>query len=80
MSLHMNDVVTSLSANAAHTKNGLTIPADVIVLSTGFKVQDFLFPLVVKNGEGETLLSRWKSTNAKAFRATMTSDFPNLFT
>lgn len=79
MTLRMNDRVTSFSAHAAHTRNGLTIPADVIVLSTGFRVQDFLFPIVVKNGEGETLLSRWKATNAKTFRGTVTSGFPNFF-
>lgn len=79
MSLHMNDVVTHLSANAAHTEKGLEIPADVIVLSTGFRVQDFLFPIVIKNGEGASLVERLKSNGAKMFRATVVSEFKNFF-
>lgn len=43
------------------------MPADVIVLSTGFKVTDYLHPLSVFNGEGESLVERLKKNGVKTY-------------
>lgn len=37
-----------------------------------------MFPLKIVNGKGVSLLDRFKQTNAKAFRATCVSEYPNL--
>lgn len=77
--LIVDDVVKSFDATGVVTTKGVKVEADVVVLCTGFKVQDFLFPLKIYNGKGETLLERFKATNARAMQATCISDFPNFF-
>lgn len=42
------------------SKDGLkTVPADVIVYATGFKVEEFFFPVVVTGMDGIALMDRW---------------------
>lgn len=54
------------------------IDVDAVVLSTGFKIQEFLMPIVVKGKQGKTLNDHWKDTRgAQAYRATFVTGFPN---
>jgi glycine/D-amino acid oxidase-like deaminating enzyme len=38
--LIQDDAVTSLKENSVMTEKGVTVQADVVILSTGFRVQD----------------------------------------
>lgn len=54
------------------------IKVESIVLSTGFKIQEFLSPINVKGRGGITLNEHWKNTRgAQAYKATFVSGFPN---
>lgn len=79
MTLMQNDAVSTFTPTSVKTINGKELEADVVILSTGFKVQDFLFPIVVTNGEGESLLSRLKGNGVRTFQSTCVSGFPNFF-
>ena len=65
------------------TENGLRTESrdldfDAVVLSTGFKVQEFLTPIEVVGSSGKTLNDHWKDTRgAQAYRATFVHGFPN---
>lgn len=52
---------------------------DAVVLSTGFKIQEFLSPITVVGRDGQTTLNdHWRSTRgAQAYKATFVSGFPN---
>ncbi|KAL5333792.1 hypothetical protein BJX70DRAFT_405883 [Aspergillus crustosus] len=53
------------------------IKVDAVVLSTGFKIQQFLSPITV-HGRHTTLNEHWQSTRgAQAYKGTFVSGFPN---
>ncbi|BGP42595.1 hypothetical protein JCM10449v2_006607 [Rhodotorula kratochvilovae] len=79
MELIADDTVTSVQGDKVFTKAGRTVRADVIVLATGFKVRDFLFPLKVNNDKGVSLQDHLQQTNVKTYQSTLIADFPNFF-
>lgn len=53
------------------------IPVDAVVLSTGFKIQEFLSPMDIY-GRRTSLNEHWKSTRgAQAYKASLVAGFPN---
>lgn len=53
------------------------IPVDAVILSTGFKVQEFLSPMNIY-GRHTSLNEHWKTTRgAQAYKASMVTGFPN---
>lgn len=53
------------------------VNVDAVVLSTGFKIQQFLSPITV-HGRDTTLNEHWQSTRgAQAYKGTFVSGFPN---
>ncbi|GAA6009379.1 hypothetical protein JCM11491_004299 [Sporobolomyces phaffii] len=79
MELIADDVVTEAKGNTVYTKNGRKVKADVIVLATGFRVMDFLFPLKIYNSEGVQLQHQLNNNGVKNFQSTAVSGFPNFF-
>ena len=77
MELIADDVVTHAKGNKVYTKNGREVKADVIVLATGFRVMDFLFPLKIYNDEGVQLQDQLNRNGVKNFQSTAVSGFPN---
>lgn len=72
-----SEPVLSLSENGIQTDKR-TIEVDAIVLSTGFKIQEFLSPITVRGVTGQTLNQHWQDTRgAQAYRATFVTGFPN---
>ncbi|KAM0786416.1 hypothetical protein ACM66B_001881 [Microbotryomycetes sp. NB124-2] len=76
--LVQDDRVVSAKGDEVVTKSGKRIPADVVVLCTGFRTQEFLFPTKV-TADGISLSKRLKDTNVANFRGTMVQGFPNFF-
>ncbi|GAA5884870.1 hypothetical protein JCM3774_002118 [Rhodotorula dairenensis] len=74
-----DDAVVRAKGNTVYTRRGRELQADVVVLATGFKVRDYMFPLKVINGEGESLQDRMDQTGSKVFQGTVVSSFPNFF-
>ncbi|GAA6062709.1 hypothetical protein JCM10212_002260 [Sporobolomyces blumeae] len=79
MELIADDVVTKAVGDKVYTKNGKEVKADVIVLATGFRVMDFLFPLKIYNDEGVQLQDQLNGNGVKNFQSTAVSGFPNFF-
>ncbi|CAO1633191.1 unnamed protein product [Parajaminaea phylloscopi] len=63
------------------TAAGQTISdIDVLVLATGFRYQEWIRPLEVRNAQGEDLTSVWQQSDTRGrFFGLATSGFPNLF-
>ena len=59
--------------------SGVEVPADVIVLATGFKVLQFLWPMDIVGNSGETLRDQWGANDARAYLGVTVPDFPNFF-
>lgn len=59
-------------------ENGSKTEFDVIVLATGFQVQQFLTPMEVTGKRGVTLSQQWKENRgAQAYMGSYVHDFPN---
>lgn len=72
-----DDSVERAEGKKVFTRNGREIEADVVVLATGFRVRDYLFPVKVINSEGESLQERMEATGVKTYQGTVVSSFPN---
>jgi cation diffusion facilitator CzcD-associated flavoprotein CzcO len=76
------DVVTSpierVTADAIVTRDGRTVPADVIVLATGFETTSFLVPMRIEGPDGRVLEDVWRD-GAEAYLGITVSGFPNFF-
>ncbi|GAA5984895.1 hypothetical protein JCM10908_002441 [Rhodotorula pacifica] len=74
-----DDAVVRAEGKKVYTRGGRELTADFVVLATGFKVRDYMFPLKVINGEGESLQDRMDKSGSKVFQGTTISSYPNFF-
>ena len=61
------------------TPGGERHDADVIVYATGFKANDYLFPMKITGRNGLTLEQLWADGGARAYLGCMMPGFPNLW-
>lgn len=59
--------------------DGKLHPADVIVVSTGFKVSEMAAKLHITGRDGKSLADAWANDNPTAYLGLTVPDFPNLF-
>lgn len=74
----VTDRIVSIDPDGPVTEDGVVHGADVIVLGTGFKAQQFVLPMQVAGRDGRTLSDVWNG-RAKAHLGTTVPGFPNLF-
>ena len=52
---------------------------DVIVYATGFRANDFLYPMTITGRDGKTIEQLWAADGARAYLGCMMPGFPNLW-
>jgi 4-hydroxyacetophenone monooxygenase len=70
--------VAEITEDAIITKDGQTVPVDVIVLSTGFVFRPMLPGLTITGRGGLTLAEAWADEDPRAYLGMMVPGFPNL--
>jgi 4-hydroxyacetophenone monooxygenase len=75
----VTDGIRRIKENGIEVEGGGEYPVDVIVLATGFKANDFLWPMEIRGRDGRTLEQLWEKDGARAYLGTMLPGFPNLF-
>jgi len=75
----LTEAVAKVSGENVVTRSGVEVPSDVIVLATGFKVLQFLWPMDIVGKSGTTLRERWGVDDAQAYLGVTVPDFPNFF-
>ncbi|MBP7336558.1 NAD(P)/FAD-dependent oxidoreductase [Niveispirillum sp.] len=60
-------------------RDGTRHTADIIVLSTGFATENYLWPIDYVGRNGTTLAQAWGKDGARAYLGMTMPDFPNLF-
>lgn len=60
------------------TEDGVEHEFDVLIYGTGFKAQDFLFPMTVTGRHGANLHEMWNG-DARAYKGVTVPGFPNLY-
>ena len=71
--------IRRITPNGIELEDGTQIDLDVIVLATGFKANDFLWPMEVRGRDGSRMEDLWAPDGARAYLGTMLPGFPNLF-
>lgn len=75
----VTDGVDRIEGRKVVTTGGDACDVDVLVLATGFKTLQFLWPMEIRGASGETLAEQWGYHDAKAYLGVTVPDFPNFF-
>ncbi|KAF3909573.1 hypothetical protein AA313_de0205578 [Arthrobotrys entomopaga] len=74
------DEITHLSDYHIHTTTADSYRAEVVILATDFKTNDWIVPLEIIGKEGNSLAEYWKRMGGPgAYNSTAVSGFPNMF-
>jgi len=72
------DGIERIEGDAVVTRKGRRLPADVLILATGFETTSFLAPMEIVGLGGRSLQREWKD-GANAYLGISVSGFPNFF-
>ncbi len=75
----VTDKIDRFARDGIVTADGKLRPADVIVISTGFKVTEMAARLNITGRDGKNLRDVWGNDNPTAYLGLTVPDFPNLF-
>jgi 4-hydroxyacetophenone monooxygenase len=76
----LTDGIAAVSAGEVMTSAGESVPADVIVLATGFDVVRFVSSFEVVGAKGSTLREVWDDDDCRAYLGLFVPGFPNFAT
>ncbi|GAA2849886.1 NAD(P)/FAD-dependent oxidoreductase [Pseudonocardia halophobica] len=71
--------ITEVTATGVSTADGADHPLDVLVYATGFRANDFLWPMEIRGRGGRRVEDLWARDGARAWLGTMLPGFPNFF-
>jgi 4-hydroxyacetophenone monooxygenase len=71
--------ITRISADAVHTTDGNSYPADVLVWATGFQAGRMLWPMEIRGRDGVSLRDIWGDDDPRAYLGVTVPRFPNMF-
>jgi 4-hydroxyacetophenone monooxygenase len=60
-------------------EDGVEYEFDLLVLASGFRPNDFLYPMEICGKDGKTLQDLWAKDGARAYLGMMMPGFPNLW-
>jgi 4-hydroxyacetophenone monooxygenase len=75
----VTESIERLIPQGVQTTDGSVHEADVIVYATGFRANDYLWPMEIRGLGGRSLSELWAKDGARAYIGTMLPGFPNLF-
>jgi 4-hydroxyacetophenone monooxygenase len=71
--------IRGMTETSIETLDGTSYDVDVIVLATGFRANDFLWPMDVRGRDSVGLDELWAKDGARAYIGSMLPGFPNFF-
>jgi 4-hydroxyacetophenone monooxygenase len=75
----VTDGIQKINRTGIEAKSGTQYDADVIVYATGFKANEYLWPMEVRGRGGKRVEQLWAQTGAQAYLGTMLPGFPNFW-
>lgn len=75
----VTEPIERIVADGIRTTDGITWPADALVLATGFHASRMLWPMQVTGRNGRDLRDLWGEDDARAYLGTTVPGFPNFF-
>jgi cation diffusion facilitator CzcD-associated flavoprotein CzcO len=74
----VTDAITRMKPDSVVTADGTEHEVDCVIYGTGFRTNDFMFPMEIIGAEGRTLRDAW-SDGARAYLGISIPRFPSLF-
>jgi cation diffusion facilitator CzcD-associated flavoprotein CzcO len=74
----IDQAITDMTAGGVVTADGREHPVDCVIFGTGFRTNDFMFPMEIRGAGGRALRDEW-SAGAHAHLGITVPGFPNLF-
>ncbi len=74
----VSDPITRVTPKGIEA-GGVEYPLDLIVLATGFKANDFLWPMEIRGRDGVRVEELWAKDGPRAYIGAMLPGFPNFF-
>jgi 4-hydroxyacetophenone monooxygenase len=71
--------ISRVTEDSIEAVDGSRYQVDVIVLATGFRANDFLWPMEIRGRDGRPLEQLWAKDGARAYLGSMLPGFPNFF-
>ncbi len=75
----VSEGIDRITENGVVARDGTEHKADMIVLATGFRPTDFLFPMDVRGRDGKQPSELWAKDGPRAYIGTQLPGFPNFF-
>lgn len=75
----VSDAIECITPKGIRTVDGTEREFDVLALATGFKANDYLWPMDIRGRGGRTPGDLWAKDGARAYLGTMLPGFPNFF-
>jgi 4-hydroxyacetophenone monooxygenase len=75
----VTDRIRRITPRGIETDDGREHEVDVIVYATGFRANEFLWPMEVRGRGGQRVEELWADDGPRAFLGCMLPGFPNLF-
>jgi 4-hydroxyacetophenone monooxygenase len=75
----VSDPIERITPRGIQLESGEEVEVDILVYATGFKANDFLWPMQVRGQGGRTVDEVWAKDGARAYLTAMMPGFPNLF-
>jgi 4-hydroxyacetophenone monooxygenase len=75
----VSDGIERINAAGLVAGDGTQHDVDIIVYATGFKANDYLYPMTITGRDGLTIDQLWAEDGARAYLGCMMPGFPNLF-
>lgn len=75
----VSDGIESFVPEGIRTVDGKVHEADIIVYATGYRANDFLWPMDIRGRNGASCEALWARDGARAYLGAMLPDFPNFF-
>jgi len=73
------DPISGITRDGIVVSDGTSYDVDIIVFATGFKANDFLWPMEVRGRDGISTDELWEPDGARAYLGAMLPGFPNFF-
>jgi 4-hydroxyacetophenone monooxygenase len=71
--------ISRINRTGIEAGDGSQHDVDVIIYATGFRANDFLYPMTITGRGGKTIEQLWASDGARAYLGCMMPGFPNLW-
>jgi 4-hydroxyacetophenone monooxygenase len=75
----VTEEILRITPDGLEASDGSVYEVDVIVFATGFKSNDFLFPMEIRGRGQKGVAELWSKDGARAYLGTLLPGFPNFF-